>query len=74
MNRRREKQERDDRIAAAELMALRAQTQARAAVTANAALSVENDALRLALIKKAVVTDAEIDAEKPVSFLPAVKP
>lgn len=76
MNRRREKRERDDRVAEVELIALRAQAHAREALNANTGLRADNAALRQALVKKRIVTEAEIDAEKPAPILPTplVKP
>lgn len=70
MNRRREKLERDQRVTAAEQMAARAHAQARTLVEANRTMAVatddirsDNAALRAALIRKALVTKTEIDAE-----------
>ena len=76
MNRRREKAERDERIAKAEMIAMRAQVQAREALAVNAKLILETAALRAALIKKRIVSQEEIDAEKPpLPITPlAVKP
>lgn len=72
MNRRREKQERDERLADAELMALRAQTHARQAIMIVSELTLENTALRSALIRKRIVTPQEVDAEKPKPLLPII--